>query len=228
MKLIQPFPVSPALLYSFPAENKTFINTILQTCTPTPSEFCSESHTGVIKHLNFHHLLHNPCSCTNNPSSVPSSLIFPLQFNLSPAEAPRFQLEVLKCEQKQTEERCLPHTEIPDLFTDFRETQKPILTDANGELCSVNCCSDQQSSALNYATGYQDNEFFLRESCQLQWKKKKGILSDSHPVLQVGNLKRTSSGLERESFIHSLVFIKIDPIQYENNPAKPSYRGLTS
>lgn len=62
----------------------------------------------------------------------------------------------------------------------------------------------------------------------MEEKKKKGILSDSHAVLQVGILKRTSSGLERESFIHSLVFIKIDPIQYENNPAKPSYKGLTS
>lgn len=59
-------------------------------------------------------------------------------------------------------------------------------------------------------------------------EEKKGILNDSRPVLQVGNLKRTSSSLEPESFIHSLVFIKIDPIQYENNPAKPSYKGLTS
>lgn len=59
-------------------------------------------------------------------------------------------------------------------------------------------------------------------------EREKGILNDSHPVLQVGNLKRTSSSLEAESFIHSLVFIKIDPIQYENNPAKPSYKGLTS
>lgn len=58
--------------------------------------------------------------------------------------------------------------------------------------------------------------------------KKKGIFSDSEAVLQVGNLKRISSGLEPESFIHSLVFIKIDPIHYENNPAKPSYKGLTS
>lgn len=95
---------------------------------------------------------------------------------------------------------------------------------------NTHCVSKQQSSALNYAIGCQDNEFFLGESCQLQWKrkKKKGILSDSHAVLQVGILKRTSSGLEGESFIHSLVFIKIDPIQYENNPAKPSYKGLTS
>lgn len=59
-------------------------------------------------------------------------------------------------------------------------------------------------------------------------REKKGILNDSHPVLQVGNLKRTSGSLESESFIHPLVFIKIDPIQYENNPAKPSYKGLMS
>lgn len=86
-------------------------------------------------------------SCTpsllpNNPSSCPlqsppSSLILPCQ---------KHQISTWKLvshQQKQTEERCLPHMEIPDLFRGIGETQKPILTDPNGGLCSVKCCSNQ-------------------------------------------------------------------------------------